>query len=61
VRVYRVRGREIFPTYGATARLMVAVWLREPDEPARVSEVVDDERYAAAVNISCCDWPGRTC
>jgi hypothetical protein len=52
VRMYRVRGRDIFPAYGVTARLIVAVWLRLPDVPVKVNAVVDDGRYAAAVNVN---------
>jgi hypothetical protein len=56
--VYRVRGTEIFPAYGATARLTVAVWLSEPEEPVKVNKVVNDDRYVAAVNVSCTGCPG---
>lgn len=59
--VYRVRGRDIFPEYGATARLIFVVWLREPDEPVKVREAVDGDTYAADVNVSCPDCPGVTC
>ena len=41
VRVYRVRGRDEFPENGVTARLISAMWLREPDEPVKVREAVD--------------------
>ena len=37
------------------------MWLREPDEPVKVREVVDDDTYVAAVNVSCPDCPGLTC
>jgi hypothetical protein len=60
VRVYRVRGREIFPAYAVTARLIVALWLSEPDEPVKVREAVVADTYAADVKVSCPDCPGVT-